>query len=435
MERGSTIFALTILKDICAADSIRDITIFLYDIDSNRLQDTVNIAQRLLARIDKRRNITAHATQNRDTALKDASFVLVMFQIGGYIPATVTDFEIPKKYGLRQTIGDTLGIGGIMRGLRTIPALLPLCAAMQKLCPQALLINYANPMAMNCAAIAAQGAVSYIGLCHSIPITTEQLADDLRIPHNEIDYVVAGINHLAFYLKLSHRGTDLYPRLHAFMDSAEFPPQRTWTKRPMVDHVRYELMRRTEYFVTESSEHLSEYAPWFIKRTYPELIERFQIPLDEYPQRCREQIADWQEIRQQIATDSAALQITQSNDYGIRIIDSMLNNNERTVYCNIQNNGYITNLPADAIVEIPCVVNGDGIHPQQIGALPRHLAAIMQTNINVQLLTVQAALEKKREHIYHAALLDPHTAAELSIDDIYALVDELLHAHREFIQF
>ena len=433
---GSTVFALNLLKDICSYGSLADIEVALFDIDAERLQTTLTVARRLLQQIDGGRAVTVSATADRERALRDAHFVLVMFQIGGYEPATVRDFEIPKKYGLRQTIGDTLGIGGIMRGLRTIAVLDGLSADMGRLCPNALLINYANPMAINCWALAEWNRVRCVGLCHSVPITTEQLAEDVRLPHEEIDYVVAGINHLAFYLKLEHRGRDLYPDLRAFMNSDRFPPRRAMVGDvDMVDHLRYELMRHTGYFVTESSEHLSEYLPYFIKRGYPQLVERFSIPLDEYPRRCRAQIAEWRQLRAELEGGGGRMEIERSNDYGISIIDSVINNTSRQVYGNVRNDGSILNLPSDAVVEVPCVVSRIGLLPTRVGAIPPHLAALMQTNINVQRLTVRAALEKRREYVYHAAMLDPHTAAELPLDDIRAMVDELLDAHSDFVQW
>ena len=430
---GSTIFALTLLRDICAYRSLVDIEIILFDLDSKRLESTYRVALQLLKQVEPARNIHVRATLERNEALQDANFVLVMFQIGGYRPSTVLDFEIPKKYGLRQTIGDTLGIGGIMRALRTIPILLELTAELQRLAPNALLINYANPMAMNCRALALAGNVAAVGLCHSIPITTQQLADDLQLPLNEIDYLVAGINHLAFYLRLEHKGQDLYPALRAFMNSKRFPPHRPTIGKDMVDHLRYELMDRVGYFVTESSEHLSEYLPWFIKRNYQELVEQYQLPLDEYPRRCEAQIAEWQELQKQLAKDSAALEISKSNDYGIQIIESIINNHPRKVYANLPNRDSIRNLPYEAIVEIPALVDGIGPQPTQIGELPPQLAALIQSNINVQELTARAAVERRREYVYHAAMMDPHTAAELSLDEIYAMVDELLEAHGDYI--
>ena len=450
---GSTVFALTLLNDLCAIKTLDAGEIVLFDIDDRRLQTTLTVAKRLLSKNtdEKSHKLSARATLDRDDALRDADFVLVMFQIGGYRPATVIDFEIPKRYGLRQTIGDTLGIGGIMRGLRSIPVLRELADDMHRLCPQALLINYANPMAINCWGLADTG-IRFIGLCHSVPHTNHELAEDLGIPHTELQYLVAGINHLAFYLKLERDGEDLYPKLRAFMETGlnntsesdppgRFPPRRHWVKgKAMVDHLRYELMNRTGYFVTESSEHLAEYLPYFIKRTAPELLERYRIPLDEYPRRCEEQIAEWEELEQRLLkgvendegmenTDASGL----SDDYGMRIVDSISNNTVRRVYANVCNDGIISNLPARAIVEVPCLVDGNGVQPTRIGALPPQLAALMRSNINVQELTARAAIEKRRDYVYHAAMLDPHTAAELTIDQIKAMVDELLEAHRDCI--
>ena len=438
---GSTIFALTLLKDLCAFDTITDTNVTLYDIDPQRLATTNAATAHLIAQQPASRALSVTATQSLDEALRGADFVVIMFQIGGYEPATVIDFDIPKRYGLRQTIADTLGIGGIMRGLRTIPVLLEITQAMRSLCPNALLMNYANPMAINCWGLQAAGVeVPFVGLCHSIPITTEQLAEDLQIPADEITYLVAGINHLAFYLKLEHNGADLYPRLREFMKSDRFPPRRACSSTDMVDHLRYELFSRTGYFVTESSEHLSEYLPWFIKNSHPDLISRYNIPLDEYPRRCREQIAEWKELQHTLESPNAgadipALRSERSNDYGMQIIDSIITNTPRRVYCNVPNNGaLISNLPHQAIVEVPCLVDGTGVHPVTVGPLPPHLAAIMRTNTNTQELTALAAVERRRDYVYHAASLDPHTAAELPLDTIYAMVDDLLRAHGDYIK-
>jgi alpha-galactosidase len=348
-----------------------------------------------------------------------------MFQVGGYRPGTVIDFEIPKKYGLRQTIGDTLGIGGIMRGLRTIPVFLDMLRDMEAVCPDVTLLQYVNPMAMICWAIGRASRIRTVGLCHSVQGTAQALAGDLGIPFEEVDYRCAGINHMAFYLNFERDGEDLYPRLREVMEAKAYG--RRW--RGLADHVRYDLLRRTGYFVTESSEHFSEYVPWFIKRGRPELIEKYEIPLDEYPRRCEDQIAAWEALRAAYEQGELKIEHKRSQEYGSRIIHSMETGQPRVVYGNVPNHGLIDNLPAGCCVEVPCLVDGNGLQPTRIGALPPHLAALMQTNINVQALTVEAALTRKREHIYHAAMLDPHTAAELSLDEIWGLVDELLSAH------
>jgi alpha-galactosidase len=352
-----------------------------------------------------------------------------MFQIGGYQPGTVIDFDIPKKYGLRQTIGDTLGIGGIMRALRTIPVFLDICADMEELCPNVTFLQYVNPMAMNCWAISRASPIKTVGLCHSVQGTAEALAQDLGMPIDEINYRCAGINHMAFYLRFERNGEDLYPRLRDVAESGTFGRRY----RNLADKVRYEVLRRTGYFVTESSEHFSEYVPWFIKRDRPDLIEQYEVPLDEYLTRCEIQIAEWEAAR--AAFERGELQIThqRSNEYGALIIHSMETNTPRVIYGNVPNRGLIDNLPQGCCVEVPCLVDKNGVQPTRAGKLPPQLAALMQTNINVQSLAVEAALTRKRAHIYHAAMLDPHTAAELSLDQIWNLVDDLIEAHGRWL--
>ncbi len=364
-------------------------------------------------------------TLDRRRALDGANYAISMFQIGGYKPGTVIDFEIPKKYGLRQTIADTLGIGGIMRALRTIPVFLDICHEMEELCPDVTFLQYVNPMAMNCWAISRASAIKTVGLCHSVPGTAEDLARDIGLPYNEINYLCAGINHMAFYLKFERNGKDLYPRLH------EVAAQGTFGRRYglLADKVRYEVLRRTGYFVTESSEHFSEYVPWFIKRDRPDLLEKYEVPLDEYITRCEIQIAAWEKMK--AAYERGELEITheRSHEYGSLIIHSLETGQPRVVYGNVPNRNLIDDLPQDCCVEVPCLVDKNGIQPTRIGTLPLHLAALMQTNVNVQSLAVEAALSRQREHIYHAAMLDPHTAAELSLDQIWSLVDDLIAAH------
>ncbi|KAB2856813.1 MAG: alpha-glucosidase/alpha-galactosidase, partial [Anaerolineae bacterium] len=365
-------------------------------------------------------------TTDRRAALKDADYVVCMIQVAGYKPGTVIDFEIPKKYGLRQTIADTLGIGGIMRGLRTIPVLLDITRDMEELCPNALFINYVNPMCMNQWAFSRGTCIKTVGLCHSVPHTAYQLSKDIGVPISDINYLVAGINHMAFYLKFEHKvtGEDLYPLIHKVYDERRVPD---WNR------VRYDMFKRLGYFVTESSEHFSEYVPWFIKRDRPDMIEKFNIPLDEYIHRCEAQIAGWEELRDYLERPDSTLEIERSLEFGSLIIHSMETATPRIIYGNVANEGIITNLPQGCSVEVPCLVDGNGIQPTVIGAIPPHLAALMQTNINVQALTVEAALTGKREHIYHAAMLDPHTAAELTLDQIWSLVDDLIKAHGDWL--
>ncbi len=414
---GSTVFARNLLGDLLGFPELADAEIALHDIDPERLRTSEIVAHRVAEALGAHPTITA--STDRRAALDGADYAICMIQVAGYKPGTVIDFEIPKKYGLRQTIADTLGIGGIMRGLRTIPVLLDMCRDMEQLCPDVTFLQYVNPMAINCWAISRASPIKTVGLCHSVPHTASELAHDIGVPVETINYLVAGINHMAFYLKFERDGQDLYPEIRRVLDEGRVPP---------TNRVRYEMFRRLGYFVTESSEHFSEYVPWFIKRDRPDLIEAFNIPLDEYIRRCEHQIADWEKQRAALE-GGAPLEIHRSVEYGSGIIHSLETGTPRVIYGNVANAHLIDNLPAGCCVEVPCVVDKNGIQPTKIGALPPHLAALMQTNINVQALTVEAALTGRREHIYHAAMLDPHTAAELSLDQIWALVDDLIAAH------
>ena len=418
---GSTIFTKNLLGDILAFSELASAEIALHDIDPDRLRTSEIVAHRVAQALDVRPTILA--TTDRRAALEGADYAICMIQVAGYKPGTVIDFEIPKRYGLRQTIADTLGIGGILRALRTIPVLLEMCSDMEELCPDVTLLQYVNPMAMNCWAISRVSSIKTVGLCHSVQGTAEQLAADIGVPANEINYLCAGINHMAFYLKFERDGQDLYPLIRQVIADGRVPP---WNR------VRYEMLKRLGYFVTESSEHFSEYVPWFIKRDRPDLIEKFNIPLDEYIARCEAQIAGWEAMRQALE-GGAPLMVERSHEYGSLVIHSLETGTPRVIYGNVPNAGLIDNLPPDCCVEVPCLVDKNGIQPTHIGPLPPHLAALMQTNINVQALTVEAALTGKREHIYHAAMLDPHTAAELDLDQIWALVDDLIAAHGDWL--
>ena len=418
---GSTVFAKNLLGDILIYPELHDATITLFDIDEERLA-TSEIVARKVASV-REANPTIETTTDRRRALDGADYAICMIQVGGYKPSTVVDFEVPKKYGLRQTIADTLGIGGIMRGLRTIPVLLEMCRDMEELCPDVTFLQYVNPMAMNCWAINRASSIKTVGLCHSVQGTARQLAGDLGVPVEEIDYVCAGINHMAFYLRFERDGIDLYPELRRVYEEG---------RAPMDNLVRYEMLKRLGYFVTESSEHFAEYVPWFIKRDRPDLIDNFNIPLDEYPRRCEAQIAGWNKLRDQYEGDPP-VKLPQTEEYGGPIIHSIETGTPRVIYGNVANTGLIDNLPDGSCVEVPCLVDRNGIQPVHVGMLPPHLAAMMQTNINVQWLTVEAALTGKREHVYHAAMLDPHTAAELDLDQIWNLVDDQIEAHGAWI--
>jgi len=452
---GSTVFAKNLMGDILSYPELQDVTLSLHDIDEARLRTSEIVAHNVAKATGA--HPTIQATTDRRAALDGADYAIAMIQVAGYKPGTVTDFEIPKKYGLRQTIADTLGIGGIMRGLRTIPVLLDMCRDMEELCPDVTFLQYVNPMAMNCWAISRATRIKTVGLCHSVQGTAMQLANDIDAPYEDINYVCAGINHMAFYLtferQLNGDIEDLYPRIRQVLEEGRMPDS---------NRVRYEVFKHFGYFVTESSEHFAEYVPWFIKRDRPDLIEAFNIPLDEYIRRCEMQIMGWEFMRQKLENPDADLadeyaaamrkagmtekqiarrierfmnlhEVKQSHEYGSGIIHSMETGKLRVFNGNVPNDGLIDNLPAGCCVEVPCLVDKNGIQPTTIGALPPHLAALMQTNINVQALTVEAALTRRREHIYHAAMLDPHTAAELDLNQIHDLVDELIEAHGEWL--
>jgi alpha-galactosidase len=419
---GSTVFAKNLLGDILSFPELGDSAICLFDIDENRLKTSEVVARRIAQTLGA--PVLIEATTDRSRALEGASYAINMIQVGGYKPCTVTDFEIPKRYGLRQTIADTLGIGGIMRALRTIPVLIELCHEMERVCPEVVHLNYVNPMAMNCWALNRATRVRTIGLCHSVQHTAEELAHDLGLPIEEINYVVAGINHMAFYLRFERNGEDLYPEIWRVIGEGRVPD---------TNRVRYDVFKRLGYFVTESSEHFSEYVPWFIKRNREDLVKEFNIPLDEYPRRCEAQITEWERLRNELENPDAPLEVKRSVEYGSLIIHSLETGIPRVVYGNVANAQLIENLPEGCCVEVPCVVDKNGLQPVHIGMIPPQLAALMQTNINVQALTVEAILEQDPRFIYHAAMLDPHTAAELDLDQIWALVDDLIAAHGEWI--
>ena len=437
---GSTVFAKNLLGDILSFPELANSTISLHDINPERLRTSEIVAHKIAKTLGV--SPTIEATLDRRESLDGTDYAITMFQVGGYEPSTVLDFEIPKKYGLDQTIADTLGIGGIMRGLRTIPVLLDMCRDMEELCPDVQLLQYVNPMSMLCTAVDRATSIKTIGLCHSVQHTAEQLAGDIGVPADEIDYVCAGINHMAFYLKFVQKNaagvTDLYPKIAEIAAGSDIPERGHPSRSDggtigLSDAVRYEMYRRLGYFVTESSEHFAEYVPWFIKEGRDDIIDQFGVPIDEYPRRCIRQLESWEDLRVELEDPDAELEVVRSNEYGSGIIHSMETGQPRVVYGNVPNTGLIDNLPSTACVEVPCLVDGNGVQPTAVGTLPPHLAALMQTNINVQALTVEAALTGKRDHVYHAAMLDPHTAAELDLDQIWSMVDELIDAHGEYI--
>jgi alpha-galactosidase len=429
---GSTVFTRNLVGDVLAMPELADTTtLALMDIDAERLAASELVARRLVEA--RGAGARVEPTLDRAAALDGADYVVTSFQVGGYRPSTVVDFEVPKRFGLRQTIGDTLGVGGIMRGLRTIPVLLDVCRDMERRCPDALLLQYVNPMAMLCWAVAEATKVRCVGLCHSVQHTAAELAADLALPAAELRYEVAGINHMAFFLTLEDAGgRDLYPALHRVVEEGRVPE---WNR------VRYDVLRHFGSFVTESSEHFVEYVPWFVKSGRPDLIERFGVPLDEYPRRCERQIAEWDALHARLEAGDGAAPLgdtAPSVEFGARIVRAGETGEPFRFNGNVPNRApdggrLIDNLPDDCCVEVPCVASADGIAPEPVGALPRHLAALMQTNVNVQGLVVDAALSGRREAVHHAAMLDPHTAAELSLQEIRDLVDALLEAHGDRI--
>jgi len=450
---GSTVFTKHLVGDLLLTPELRGSELVLHDIDPQRLA----LSERVVRRVAERLGVAARilATTDRARALDGANVVFDTIQVGGYRPATVTDFEVPKRFGLEQTIGDTLGIGGIMRAVRTVPVMLEIVRDMERLCPDALHLNYVNPMAMVCWALSELSPIATVGLCHSVQGTARELARDLGLPEGEVRYRAAGINHMAFYLTLEHQGEDLYPRLQAFARGDGVP---AWNR------VRYDALRRLGYFVTESSEHFAEYVPWYLKRARPDLRAALNVPLDEYPGRCRVYEVAWGFIERELdapgsvdpgdlraALEAAAIPVMpgsvehavrdfaglhaveRSLEYGATIVRSLVTGEPSVVYGNVPNLDLLPDLPAGCCVEVPCLVDAQGVQPTRVGALPPQLAALMRTNVNVQQLVVAALVEGRRDHLVHAALLDPRTAMELVPDEIEALVDALLDAHGALI--
>ena len=432
---GSTVFMKNIVGDALSRPSLADATIALMDIDRKRLAESAVVARKMVASLKVAATVETHADQR--AALDGADFVIVAFQIGGYRPCTVTDFEVPKAYGLRQTIADTLGVGGIMRGLRTVPHLWKIAADMAAVCPDALMLQYVNPMAINTWALTARHpALKQVGLCHSVQGTAAELARDLGLAVSDLRYRAAGINHMAFYLNLEARQPDgsyrdLYPALREGYRAGRIPLESDWNPR-CPNLVRYEAMMHLGYFVTESSEHFAEYVPWFIKEGRPDLIDTFRIPLDEYPVRCEEQIARWAKQAKKFE-GAKKIKVKPSREYAATIMNAVVTGEPAVIYGNVANRGYVPQLPAGAAVEVPCLVDANGIQPTVVDGIPPQLVALMRTNLNVQELTVAALMEENREHVYHAAMLDPHTAAELDLRQIRALVDDLIAGHGDWM--
>jgi len=419
---GSTVFAKNVLGDSMMTPALQGFEIALFDIDLERLRDSEKMLNNLKNTLGSTCRIVAYT--DRKEALRGAKYVANAIQVGGYDPCTITDFEIPKKYGLRQTIADTVGIGGIFRNLRTIPVMLDFARDMQEVCPDALFMNYTNPMAVLTNVMNTYGGIKTVGLCHSVQVCVPHLFSQLGIDTEGVKYQIAGINHMAWLLSVTKDGEDLYPEIKRL---AALKQQESH-----YDKVRFEMMLKFGYYITESSEHNAEYHPYFIKRNYPELIERFNIPLDEYPRRCIEQIEGWKRMRDSLVNNND-LTHKRTHEYASHIMEAIETDKPFRIGGNVMNTGLITNLPREACVEVPCLVDRNGVTPTYVGDLPPQCAALNRTNINTQLLTIEAAMTGRKEHIYHAAMLDPHTAAELSMDDIIAMCDELIEAHGDYL--
>ncbi|CEK37496.1 alpha-glucosidase/alpha-galactosidase [Paraclostridium sordellii] len=418
---GSTIFAKNVLGDCMLTEALRDFEIALYDIDEKRLDESYNMLSIINKTLNKSRaNINKY--KDRKEALRGAKYIVNAIQVGGYDPCTITDFEVPKKYGLRQTIGDTVGIGGRFRGLRTIPVMLDFAKDIEEVCPDALLLNYTNPMSMITLAMIKGTKVKTVGLCHSVQTCASDLLSKLNMSTEGISYKIAGTNHMGWLLEITKDGKDLYPEIK----------KRAKTLGKHDDMIRFELMKQFGYYVTESSEHNAEYLPYFIKNTHPEFIEKYNIPLDEYPRRCISQIENWDKCKKDLVNNEE-INHERTKEYASYIMEAIETGRPYTFGGNVLNTGLITNLPNDCCVEVTCLADKNGITPCYVGELPIQLAALNRTNVNVQLLTVEAALTRNKDYIYYAAMLDPHTSSELSIDDIKNLVDDLIKEHGDWL--
>lgn len=419
---GSIIFVKNLIGDCLLTPCLRDSEFALLDIDREKLYLAEKMLQNLNQNVNGgRAEIKAYTSQKE--ALRGADFVINAIQVGGYDPCVINDFEIPMKYGLKQTYADTLGIGGIFRGLRTIPVMKGITDDMEAVCPGALLLNYTNPMAIVSGAIQKSSSIRTLGLCHSVQVCAHDLLEGLGMPTDGISYKIAGINHQAWLLEVTRNGEDLYPEIKRKAEA------RTEAHE---DRVRYEVMKRFGYYVTESTQHSGEYMPYFIKRQYPQLLETFGLHTEMYKEWGKSQIAYWKRAKEELI-DNHAVTHERTKEFASYIMEARITGSEYKIAANILNHGYIVNLPENSCVEVPCLIDSSGIYPCHVGELPPQCAALNLTNINVQNLTIEAALTGKKEHVYHAAMLDPHTAAELSIDDIVHMCDEMIEANRKWL--
>jgi alpha-galactosidase len=415
---GSVVFTKNLLGDILAFPELGGVEIALHDVDPDRLDTAEAMARYVAGHRSARPRITSHA--DRREALAGADYVINMVQVGGH-SSTLVDFEVPARYGVRQTIADTLGIGGIFRTLRTADHMLALGREMAELCPRAWLLNYTNPMAALCWLVYGGTPTSQVvGLCHSVQFTVEDLAGLVGVPEEDVTFLAAGVNHQAFILRFERGSENLYPRLDA----------RIAADPDLERRVRVALYRRLGYFPTESSEHAAEYVPWFMQ--HRDAIERFRIPVDEYCRRSEGNLVEYERVREVLARHEP-MPVERSNEYASLIIHSMETGVPRVIYGNVRNVGLLPALPADACVEVPCLVDDTGLHPVVIPDYPPQLAALNRTFLNVVELTVRAVLEERPDFVRHAAMLDPNTAATLTLDEIDALCDELTEAHGDLL--
>ncbi|MEW1776653.1 alpha-glucosidase/alpha-galactosidase [Streptomyces sp. NPDC086777] len=416
---GSVVFTQGLLADLLAFPELKSAHVALHDIDTERLATAHAAARRIADALGARPNVTAHT--DRREALADADFVINIVQIG-MVEATRTDFEVPARYGVRQTIGDTLGIGGIFRALRTFPFLKELGRDIAEVCPQAWLLNYTNPMAMNVQYLTqATGLTRVVGLCHSVYWTMRDLADLVKVPYEEISYHAAGVNHQAWVLRFEHQGRSLYPRLDELIASDDQLRRR----------VRVDMYRRLGYYPTETSEHSSEYVPWYLH--HDSEVERLRLPIGEYLKIVDENVATYERTRDAL-TAGTPVAVEGTMEYAPQIIHSMVTGTPRTVYGNVPNRSLIDNLPARGTVEVPCLVDPLGVQPTRIGSLPPQLAALNRTYLSANDLVVRAAVEDDPRHIRHAAMTDPATAAALPVEDIWRLCDDMVTAHGALLQ-